>query len=646
MLLAITPHHGFANARVTNQPSTSTTELLYLPLIMQAGNMLATRQASWGAPIAVSPVDGSIWVVNPDAGSVSVIDPDGLAKMAEINIGQEPCSLMFAPDGQAVYVVDRAEGALVVVDANSQMVRARLTVGPEPEAVVLDSTGATAYVTVGSAAEVVVIDTQQMIITAHIPVGSQPYALALSQDQQLYVTHLLARPQPDQAEATDDGRVGLVTVIDTETATVQREITLPPDVHGFPNLLTSITVAGNRAWVPQERAAPALPNGLTTTLFAAVSTLDLANGSEDNAARLSLNDQEIFGSPVNNPIAAVPAPDSKTLYVVLAGSNLLEVIDIADPQQPHLIKFLPTGQNPRGLALSNDGRRGYVMNYLGRSITVFDLEQLTTITELPVTTETLDPTVLRGKILFNNASDPRLSQGSWMSCASCHLDGGADGVTWIFPDGPRQTPPLWNSSQTLPWHWSAALDEPQDVEETIQIIQRGLGLAPGADPPQLGAPNAGRAADLDALAAFLTHGIRTPAAPPSTSDLEPGRKLFRSAGCVTCHNGAQWTISALPDPSQGLDPDGNGMVDSALRNVSTLNLQDLRGATGFDVPSLLNVGLTAPYLHDGSLRTLTALVQSGHPNPLETNKQLTTNEVANLAAFLQAIGPTTPPLQP
>jgi hypothetical protein len=363
------------------------------------------------------------------------------------------------------------------------------------------------------------------------------------------------------------------------------------------------------------------------------------------AARLPLNDQDIFGSPVNNPLAAIPAPDGRTLYIVLAGSDLVEVVDVAEPHRPRLVKFLPAGNNPRGLALSRDGRRGYVLNYLGRSVTVLDLEHLAPLGEVTVTAETLDPQVLRGKILFNNATNPKLSQGSWLSCATCHPDGGTDGVTWIFPDGPRQSPALWYAGQTRPWHWSAALDEAQDVEETIQVIQHGLGLAPGADPPQLGGPNGGRAADLDALAAFLERGIRPAVPPPPAGDLAGGRRLFRAAGCAECHGGPRWTASAMPGPAGALDPDGNGMVDAVLRQVGSHNPLDVRGASGFDPPSLLGVGLTAPYLHDGSMPTLEALLASGHPDPQGRGNGLDTQEIAALAAFVRLIGTGTPPVE-
>jgi hypothetical protein len=297
------------------------------------------------------------------------------------------------------------------------------------------------------------------------------------------------------------------------------------------------------------------------------------------------------------------------------------------------------------MALSRDGRYGYVMSYLSRAITVLDLQQRSTVTTIAVTEETLDPEVLLGKVLFNDAANHRMAQGSWISCASCHFDGWPDGITWIFPDGPRQTPMLWNAGETLPWHWSATLDEPQDVEETIQLIQHGLGLAPGLDPQLLAAPNQGRSADLDALAAFLTQGIRQPKLPDPTGDVETGRALFISGGCAECHGGVQWTASARSGAPGTLDADGNGMVDSSLRQVDTFNPQDLRGETGFDPPSLLGVGLTAPYLHDGSMTTIEMLVKSGHPAPQPDGSGLDASVVAALVSFLRSIGPDTEPVQ-
>jgi hypothetical protein len=44
--------------------------------------------------------------------------------------------------------------------------------------------------------------------------------------------------------------------------------------------------------------------------------------------------------------------------------------------------------------------------------------------------------------------------------------------------------------------------------------------------------------------------------------------------------------------------------------------------------------------------TLEALLASGHPDPQGSGARLSTSEIADLAAFLRAIGPQTPPVEP
>ncbi|NJM08306.1 c-type cytochrome [Candidatus Gracilibacteria bacterium] len=576
------------------------------------------------------------------------------------------------PDGATVYVVDR-RGSLLFLDSASQQVTRRLKLGVEAQGLALSPSGTTIYVTLPAEAAVLAIDAASQRIVARQPTLAEPYAIAVSNDgdgddddERVYVTHFLAltpTPLPERVKgfgqrpdanapllplrekgSGDEGnKRGFISLLDATLAKEPSTIELTADEHGFPNLLAGIALHGTQAWLPQVRASPALPNGLSSTVFAAVSTLDLAQQREDRNAFLPLNDQLIFGSPVNNPVAAIPAPDGNTLYVVLAGSDLVEVIDISVPSAPQLVKFIATGANPRGMAISGAGTRAYVMNYLGRSVSVLDLHTNRALHTITVADETLDADVLRGKILFNTVADPRMAKVSWVSCASCHADGGSDNITWMFPDGPRQTPALWNAADTLPWHWSAALDEPQDVEDSIHTIQRGLGLATGADPPLLGAPNAGRSADLDALAAFLLRGIQPPALAPVEGDIARGRAVFGAQGCASCHGGPAWTISALPGAPGTLDPDGNGEIDAVLRNVGTLNVLDVRGKNGFDVPTLVGLARTAPYLHDGSLATLEEVINSGHPTPQTPTTPLRDDDRAALAAFLRAIDMTTPP---
>jgi hypothetical protein len=118
------------------------------------------------------------------------------------------------------------------------------------------------------------------------------------------------------------------------------------------------------------------------------------------------------------------------------------------------------GKNPRGLALNSKDTRVYVMDFVSRDVAVVDISgsnpaKYATLAriqsaDLPAA-GTVDATVQRGKQLFNTAIGPvgtaansmrpagRMSDTGWGTCYSCHVNGLIDSVTWMFPDGPRQS---------------------------------------------------------------------------------------------------------------------------------------------------------------------------------------------------------------
>ena len=88
---------------------------------------------------------------------------------------------------------------------------------------------------------------------------------------------------------------------------------------------------------------------------------------------------------------------------------------------------------------------------MDRTVGVFDLSRLVNLgeTNVPllatlqaVTTDKLTAQVLKGKQFFYDARDPRLARDRYLSCASCHNDGGQDGRVWDltgFGEGLRNT---------------------------------------------------------------------------------------------------------------------------------------------------------------------------------------------------------------
>ena len=119
----------------------------------------------------------------------------------------------------------------------------------------------------------------------------------------------------------------------------------------------------------------------------------------------------------------------------------------------------------------------YVHSALDGTVTTIDTRTLAVTDVLPIINLNVSLDLLLGAQLFHSAADPRLSAGSGLSCATCHFDGQSDGRVWMgFPDGPRNTPLLYNLPETVPYNWSATWSELADVELKIRWLQAGTGL--------------------------------------------------------------------------------------------------------------------------------------------------------------------------
>ena len=595
---------------------------------------MSSGGANASGPLALSPDGGSLWVVNPDADSVTRIDLVTLVADAPIPVGREPWAIA-APADDLVLVANRADGTVSFVEGGR--VTDTLLLGPEPGGLALSRSRRLAYVTLSSSDELVVIDVAQRQAVERVAVGRTPWAVAIAAGEGggdvVVVSHRLARSLSVDGGGSDDGREGWLTLIEDGAL---RELTIAPYAFGFANALEALAVAGEHVLVAHLLNSPAPPRAPFRTLSGGLTTVSLRSGGEVAERRLHLND-DTFSTPTNFPRSLAVTPDGVRAYLALAGTDAVMGIDLSAPASPRLLGFWPVGTNPRGIVLNGDGSRAYVMNYLSRDVSVLDLSDRVRrpeIARIAVVTETLPAELVRGKILFHNANDPRLSSLGWMSCASCHLDGGGDGTSWGTPEGVRQTMALWSLEGTAPFHASGTRDEIQDFEFDIERFMGGVGLAPGAASPLLGAPNGGRSADLDALARFVLTGFRVPAAAPveDAAAFAAGRALFGELGCTACHGGPAWTRSHLPGEVGTLAPHGEQEVLAVLHDVGTHEpASDLLGANGFDAPTLLGLHATAPYLHSGRAATLDEVLL----NPKHVGRELTPGEVSHLSYFLR-----------
>lgn len=298
---------------------------------------------------------------------------------------------------------------------------------------------------------------------------------------------------------------------------------------------------------------------------------------------------------------------------------------------------------------------------------------------LPADNPLTEEGIALGARLF---ADTRLSINNTQSCASCHERGrafadarqfsvGAEGQV-----GKRNAMALFN----LAWHdgffWDGRartlreqvlmpVQDKHEMNETLprvvaklkddpsyQAAFRSAFGSPEVTPDRLAMALEQHLLSITSQDSKFDHAVRKVEA---LSDAEArGLKLFvtefdparglRGADCFHCHGGMLFTNHAFHNNGLTLAPDDIG------REAVTKNSAD-RGK--FKTPSLRNIALTAPYMHDGRFKTLEEVVEhydhglarsptldpnlAKHPNE---GLRLTDEEKADLVAFLKTLTDT------
>ncbi|HEV8325300.1 MAG TPA: hypothetical protein VG389_27060 [Myxococcota bacterium] len=554
---------------------------------------------------------------------------------------------------------------------------------------------------------------------------NQLYGAALNNGR-LYVTSVCASPRGPVAGGAANFKTkvhGLVSVVDV--------------------------VAG--AELPGERV-------LLTRAFQ--DLYDAAGTADDATRRFPLIPNAIAFVP-GQTIAYVTAYGADAVFRVeyAADGSLDQVggardfIDLADPTF--------TGRLPIGIAVTGDGH-GLVLNEYTRNLSIILFSTQTVVNAVATATAPAagaETDTNDGRRFFvTGLGRWSLNGQSWGSCEGCHPSGLTDNVTWYFANGPRQTVSLEGSfapgtgAHRL-FNWSAVFDENHDFELNTRGVSGGVGaivtsstlatssriIFDGTAPPAGASATTnlqnglnGSTRDLvttgvpgtdgsgNPVAALVSvqpdwekidlyvRSIRAPRAPAlDPADVAAGAAIFTGeGGCVGCHGGAGWTISArfyTPGAAAngpggtlstttysrgalplGLNPvadAGGGMaliktgasIDCVLRSVGTfppdpatdpsgiapagVGLVEVRddmvtvalGANGFNPPSLLGAVAGAPYFHGGNARTLEELLDplfEGHYQALGTNFNPTPDQIRQLVAFLLSIDDDATALDP
>ena len=262
------------------------------------------------------------------------------------------------------------------------------------------------------------------------------------------------------------------------------------------------------------------------------------------------------------------------------------------------------------------------------------------ITPIPAPRAQDPQRVLLGERLF---SDRRLSHDNTHSCSSCH-DIGSNGASSNIHDAREgqpialNTPTVFNVSLNFRLNWEGNF---RSLEEGIEGSLRNPAIMASSVDETLGKLRAdreiarqfrdayGREPDAAALLDAIATYERSLVTPDSrfdrwlagetnamTPDELSGYQVFKSLGCITCH--------------QGVNVGGN-----LFQRHGIFHPLGSPEPVFVRVPSLRNVATTAPYFHDGSASTLPEAVKA--MGVAQLDRVLTDQQIAAVVAFLNTL---------
>jgi cytochrome c peroxidase len=549
-----------------------------------------------------------------------------------------------------VWVTVREPAQVVVLDAGKGALLRTIALSPgaAPQGVIV--VGDRAYVACSGTDTVQEIDATTGALTLRVAVADPRHLAWDPRRDRLIVPSFLSRGQAD----------GAVSIIDRATLAPLTAIALGSspgpdsgsDGRGTPNYLAApvLTPDLGSAWIPGKKdnllrglRRDGQPLTFDHTVRSVGVRLDLDQQAEAFADR-----EDFDNSDFTTAVAVSPLGD--LLFFASLGSHTIWVMESEGAHSCFSIDS--GGEGPIGLAMAPDGRTLYVHHLISRSVAAIDVSGVVGGNGLigasrsgsTAAKEVLAPDVLAGKRLFHDTTDSALSQEGYMSCASCHYEGGHDGRTWDLSqlgEGLRNTLDLRGKAGMGqgPLHWSGNFDEVQDFEGQIRALNQGDGLLPTAllnahgkaVAPADGEPKAGLSKALDQLAAYVASLDKVPTNPARpAAGLSPaamrGRGHFIALDCMSCHAGAAFTDSA-----PGVRHDVGTLSAASGERLG-------RPLDGLDTPPLLGLDRSAPYLHDGSAATLEDVLTSRNPKGLHgATAKLSSSERNELVAFLREL---------
>ncbi len=606
--------------------------ILVLACFLGAAAEPASDESSYLSPgeMAVSPDGHWLYVVCEKSDELRVVDTQNGSVIKRISVGHVPRGLGVSSDGKQIYVANSWTDTVSVIDAEKLEVVRDLHAGFEPISAVADRQGNMLYVANRLSNDVSIIDLHTGLEIKRLAAGRGASYLALSPDgTRVFCTHIYANIGAQRTPPESE-----ITVIDTATQQVVERTALHNSAGVFHLALSSDGKLGVAAQLRPKNLVPLahVEHGWVFGDSVAVFGDDVGG-----VVHVPLDELDRYFAM---PFGVAITPDKSKLFVSTAGSNGVTVVDI-----PALLKFIraahdsfaddlsasanyvtariPVGRNPRGIVLSPDGKRLYVAARMDDKISVIDTDSEKVISSIDLGGPTAVTPLRRGEQLFNDAHFAFQGQ---FSCANCHLDATFDGLQWdLEPDGFGinivDNRSIEDLTGTQPFKWNGG--NPDLPTECGPRTEKYFYRSQSYNPQEL----------TDLVTFVLSIPVRpnryrlpggelTPAQERGKAIFErvkykDGRTIPVNKRCASCHSGPKYTNNRLADVGTGKPTDVSGV---------------------FDTPHLPDVAYSAPYLHDGSARSLEEIWTVFNPKDTHgITNDLMKDELNDLIEYLRTL---------
>ncbi|MGP8253809.1 MAG: hypothetical protein ACLQHF_17405 [Terracidiphilus sp.] len=588
--------------------------------------------------IVVSPDGARLYVLCQESREIRVLDAAKYTLIKSISVGRTPRGMALSHGGDRLYVTNSWDDTLSVIDTQQLAVIETWPVGGEPSGVVTDPAGKQIFVANRITSDVAVLDAQTGAEEKRLMAGRGASYLTLSPDgSRIYATHVypnlppvrtgLENRTPPQSE---------ITVIDAARATVVDRIPL--------NAITGVfhlafTADGRLGAVAEYHPKNMIPLAHLEHGGAFAYTLTLLGADVGEPVELPLDELDRYAS---QPFGVAFTPDKRTLYVSVGGSECVLAIDVqrllhfvhSHPRPAsnsfatdlaasgnYVVARIPVGANPRGLAVSRDARSLFVANRLDDTISVIDTRTNRVASTIALGDGRQVSALRHGEQTFYSA---HYSFQGQISCSSCHIDSSFDGITWqLEPSGFGRdivdNRLIEDLRGTEPFKWNGG--NPSIPVECGPRTEKYFWRSEQYDDRTL--------ADLSLYILTLPARPNRWHSPDAeyTPAQERGKALFERATdmfgkpvplenrCSYCHSGPKGTSQKSFEVGTRKPTDNTGL---------------------FDTPQLSNIALTAPYLHDGSARTLEEIWTIYNPDDKHgRTNDLTKDELNDLIEYLR-----------